>query len=219
MDIFLQLFTDPASFPVWGISGTILLLAGCIIPSLGYKGRLGQRFSPLNHFISELGERNVSTYARVFNLSLVAAGLVFAMYMIQFGFFLGTVPALAAAAVGVFTALSCIMVGVFPMDTMKKHDDAAMCFFYGGLATILLFGLTSLLDARHRLPMVFILFAVLVALAFMAFILIPVLRPKTSVKLDLFGADRPGIWAMPLVEWLAMIGVVGWIAAVSLYFI
>jgi hypothetical membrane protein len=73
MDKFLQLFTDPASFPAWGIAGTIL--AGCIIPSLRYKGRQGQRFSPLNHFISELGERNVSTYARVFNLSLVAAGI------------------------------------------------------------------------------------------------------------------------------------------------
>lgn len=219
MEQFLQLFTDPASFPIWGIAGSILVLSGCIIPSLRYKGRQGQRFSPLNHFISELGERNVSGYARVFNLSLVVAGLLFVMYMIQFGFFLGTTPALTAAGIGVFSALSCIMVGVFPMDTKKKHDDAAMCFFYGGLATILLFGLSSLLDVQHRLPMVFILFAVLVALAFAAFILLPALTPKSGVKLDRFGIDRPRIWPLPLVEWLAMVGVVGWIAAVSLYFI
>ena len=219
MDVLLRLFSDNASFPKWGIAGSILILAGCIIPSLGYKGRQGQRYSPLNHFISELGERNVSVYARVFNLSLVAAGMLFVMYMVQFGSFLGATPALTAAAIGVFSALSCIMVGVFPMDTKKKHDDAAMCFFYGGLATILLFGLSSLLDVRRRLPLVFILFAVLVALAFAAFILLPLLTPKSDVKLDRLGADRPGIWPLPLVEWLAMVGVVGWIAAVSIYFI
>jgi hypothetical protein len=219
MDKFLQLFTDPVSFPVWGIAGTILVIAGCIIPSLKYKGRQSQRFSPLNHFISELGERNVSEYARVFNLSLVAAGLLFVMYMIQFGFFLGTIPAVTAAAAGVFSSLACCMVGAFPMDTMKKHDDAAKCFFYGGLVTILLFGLSSLLDPRHRLPLIFILFAVIVALAFAAFILLPALIPKSEVRKDFFGADRPGIWPLPIVEWLAMVGVIGWIAAVSLYFI
>jgi hypothetical membrane protein len=219
MDKFLQLFTDPVSFPIWGIAGTILVIAGCIIPSLKYKGRQKQRFSPLNHFISELGERKVSAYARVFNLSLVAAGLLFVMYMIQFGFFLGTVPAVTAAATGVFSALACSMVGVFPMDTRRKHDDAAMCFFNGGLVTILLFGLSSLLDDQRRLPLIFILFAVLVALAFAAFILLPASIPKSDKKLDLFGTDRPKVWPRTIVEWLAMLGVVGWIAAVSLYFI
>lgn len=219
MDILLQLFRDPSSFPIWGIAGSLLVVSGCVVPSLKYKGRHGQRYSPLNHFISELGERNVSAFSGVFNVSLVFAGLFFVLFMNQFGFYLNTVPARIASITGVFSALSCTMVGVFPMDTMKKHDDAAMCFFYGGLATILLFGISSMTDPQRRLSLTFIFFAVAVALAFAAFLLLPVLMPRPDKKLDFFGADRPKIWPLPMVEWLAMLGVVGWIAAVSLYFL
>jgi hypothetical membrane protein len=219
MDRIFRLFTDSAAFPLWGLAGSMLVLAGCVIPALRYKGKLGQRYSLLNHFISELGERPVSTFAGVFNAALVAAGLCYVLFMVQFGAFLGTLPAGIAGTAGVFSALACCMVGVFPMDTLKKHDDAAKCFFYGGLATILLFGLASLLDSGRRLPLVFVLFAVAVALAFAAFLLIPVLTPRREGKYDYFGADRPRVWLMPVFEWLAMLGVVGWVAAVSMYFI
>ncbi len=58
----------------WGFAATGVLVVGALIPALSYRGKAGEPYSFLNHFISELGERGVSALAPVFNASLVLGG-------------------------------------------------------------------------------------------------------------------------------------------------
>jgi hypothetical membrane protein len=216
LDFLTELISGPLSFPAWGIAGSILVTIGCVIPSLPYRGRAKERYSPLNHFISELGELNVSVLAPLFNACLVVSGVLFAVFMVGFGRYLGTFAAVLAAAAGVYTSLACSMVGLFPMNRMSWHMISAMSFFYGGLATIILFGTASVLDPRELLPPAFAVFAALVVLAFAAFLLLPQLGGK-NFSLDPAVSTRPRLWMHPLLEWLAMLGITGWILSVSLF--
>ena len=206
-------------FSLWGLSGTAVVLLGCIIPSFVYRGRSNKRFSPLNHYISELGERQVSRFATVFNISLVIAGIFFTFFMVEFGKYFGTFMAFVAAAAGVYSSLSCSLVGFFPMNNINMHMLTSMSFFYGGLVTIVLFGITASLDGEGKLPGAFIIFAAFVALVFSAFLLLPRIVGKKGYMLDPGGKERPSVWLMPIMEWLVLLGILGWITAISLFFI
>lgn len=214
----MELVTGPLPFPVWGIAGCIVVMLGCIIPSLPYRGRAKERFSPLNHFISELGELQVSGLAYLFNACLVVSGIFFTVFMVGFGRYFGTFAAILAAAAGVYSSLACSMVGLFPMNKMAWHMTSAISFFYGGLITIILFGFAAVLDPRKLLPPTFVVFAVLVMLTFLAFLLLHRLGGKTF-SLDPSVSARPKVWMLPLFEWLVMLGITGWILSVSLFFI
>ena len=47
-------------------------------------GTQHEPFSPLNHWISELGEVGVSRLAAVFNVGLVVGGICYALFMLAF---------------------------------------------------------------------------------------------------------------------------------------
>ncbi len=216
MSEYIQRVIQPESFAIWGLSGTIVVLVGSLVPAIAYRGKLGEKYSLLNHFVSELGDRNISLLSSIFNSSLILAGILFSMFMIQLARYLGTIGAFIAGAVGVIAAFGCCMVGAFPMDTIKKHDRCAAVFFTGGLSTVFLFGIISLLDKRHGLPMEFVLYAFIVAMFFAVYIMIP---RKTTIDIVTYkelDAQRPVVWALPLLEWISMLGIIGWIAAVSL---
>ena len=66
---------------VAGVIGPIVV-AGCTAATaLAYRGRDGERYSPLNHWISELGEPGVSRRAAIFNAGAVAGGTCLAVFM------------------------------------------------------------------------------------------------------------------------------------------
>lgn len=75
----------PEMFKIAGIAGVIFGLIGVITPSLFYKGTKGQKYSFLNHFISELGEQGVSRFAWVFNLGMILAGVCIVIASLSFG--------------------------------------------------------------------------------------------------------------------------------------
>lgn len=218
MDFITGLLSGPLYFTVWGVGGSVLVLLGCVAASIPYRGRANERFSPFNHFISELGELDVSRLATLFNACLVVSGGLFTVFMVGFGRYFGTFAAVLAAAAGVYASLACSMVGLFPMNRISWHMTAAMSFFYGGLAMILLFGLAAALDPQSLLPPAFVTAAAAVTLAFAAFLLAPRLEGQTF-SLDPSVSVRPGIWLHPLLEWVVMLGITGWVLSVSLYLI
>lgn len=217
MDFLTGLFSGPIMFPAWGIAGSSVVLAGCIITALPYRGRAREKFSPLNHYISELGELNVSARARLFNVCLVVSGMFFAFFMIGFGMRYSTTTAGFAAVAGVYSSLACSAVGVFPMNNMSRHMISAMSFFYGGLATIFLFGTAAVMDGYRLLPPAFTVLAVAVSIAFVAFFLLPRLGGRVF-SLDPSVSTRPRVWMLPLLEWLVMLGMNVWILSVSIFF-
>lgn len=158
----------------------------------------------------------VSVLARLLNVCLFLSGIFFTFFMVGFGRYFGTFPAVLAAAAGVYSSLACYAVGLFPMNRMSWHMVSAMSFFYGGLLTIVLFAVTAAFDPQKRLPNVFIVFAIVETLVFAAFLLLPRLGGKVF-SLDPSVSERPKLWMLPILEWLVMVGIAGWILSVSFF--
>ena len=51
--------------PRAGVLGSVVLLLASIVAALVYKGTAGEGFSPLNHWISELGEMPLAGIERI----------------------------------------------------------------------------------------------------------------------------------------------------------
>ncbi len=56
----MAFFSDPLTFKIAGMAGVLTVLLGSLVAVFFYRGKDGERYSPLNHFISELGEEGVS---------------------------------------------------------------------------------------------------------------------------------------------------------------
>jgi hypothetical membrane protein len=199
------------NFKLFGLLACMITFAALGIPIPFYTGRSGEKYSPLNHFVSELGEVGVSRAAGFFNGGLIAAGALFIPFMIGLGFSIENAWAKLGMIAGLWTAVWLMLIGIFPMDKLQQHIIAALSFFDGGLATITLFTMGIWLQpaGRENFPrsMVWIgLACILVNIAFIAFN--P--RPTADVKVsDYLRPDplkpRPRIWLMPILEWLVVL--------------
>ena len=136
-------------FYLFGMAGSIVVLACILVPMAAYVGGAGERYSPLNHFISELGQVGVSRLAPVFNAGLIAAGVLYVPFVLGLGAAVGGWWAAAGTLAGLVSAVSVACVGVFPMNNLAPHITAAMTFFRSGLVTVLLFGFAIQLPARR----------------------------------------------------------------------
>jgi hypothetical membrane protein len=71
----LACLQNPTLFQILSFAGAASAILGALIAGLAYRGRQNERYSILNHFISELGEVGISRLAWVFNLGLILCGL------------------------------------------------------------------------------------------------------------------------------------------------
>ena len=215
MNDIIGYVTDPSYFQIWGLSGTAVIFAGCAVAAFFYKGRDGEKYNPLNHFISELGEKGISKLALFFNLGLMIGGILDSIFMIQLGRYIGTPSAVIFSVLGVISSLACLFVGIFPMNNIVRHTVSATIFFYGGMFSVILFSITSFLDKTRHIQEVFSIFAIAVAAVFFAFLTIMRFAVKKGFNLDVSNIKRPAFWLYPLVEWCVMISISIWIIAVS----
>ena len=116
-----------------GLFASAIIVITSVVTAFNYKGKKGESYSPLNHFVSELGEVGVAAYAAVFNTGLIFSGLILVVFLGGLGYFINDFLGYVAAAVGVFTGFSCALVGALPMNNLKRHIPVALSFFNGGL--------------------------------------------------------------------------------------
>ena len=135
----LDLLTNPITFQILSLAGALSAILGSIIAGLAYRGKQGEAYSLLNHFISELGEVGVSRLAWVFNLGLMISGLCLIPASVSLGLLLPGVWSKLGMAAGIVTAVSIGLVGVFPMNKRTPHIRAAVTYFRIGLLMIGLF--------------------------------------------------------------------------------
>ncbi len=57
-----------------GLFASAIIVITSVVTAFNYKGKKGESYSPLNHFVSELGEVGVAAYAAVFNTGLIFSG-------------------------------------------------------------------------------------------------------------------------------------------------
>lgn len=207
----------------FGWIGSLIILIGCLIAAIPYRGRAGEKYSFLNHFISELGEIGVSNLAAFFNVGLVIGGILFIPFIIHLGITLGLWTGYVGMAAGVIASVASVFVGIFSMERLAPHRVAAMTFFRMGLITIVAFTLAVFLqpsEARTISLGVNIIGIIAIA-SYSAFLFI--VRQKTDKKGDenylldpTEKKQRPHFWRTPFLEWVLFFATIGWFFCVSL---
>ncbi len=188
------------------------LIAGTVVPAMGYSGRSGEAYSPLNHFVSELGQVGVSRWAWLFNDSLVIANIS----LLFFGAALTSqIQEIAFRwSFGVLAAITCtagMLVGVYPMNQLPAHLAVAGTFFYSALAMIALHSLYILLFPVGPVGRWLAFPGLVSVLCFICFIGETTRLPHHLGKILSLLAHRPALWSLPFWEWMAITSIGVWI--------
>ena len=210
---------------IFGFAGTGLVLLAVIYPALVYRGKSGERYSLLNHFISELGEVGVSKAARAFNLGLILGGFALLPYIIGLGLKFSSVLGWLGAAAGVVSTVAVACVGLFPMNDIEPHTKAAVTYFRAGLVMVALFGLAILFQpAGHRfVPQSANLLSLAAFIIYAIFVFM--LKPRKTDEPGQAGAsldpqtqpDRPRVWIFSLVEWAVFFATISWLFGMAFF--
>ena len=202
---------------LFGFAGTGLIVLAVLFPAYTYRGKRGERYSLLNHFISELGEVGVSQAAWVFNGGLLLGGLLLLPYTIGVGMAFRSALGWLGTAAGIIAVLGVTAVGIFPMNNLKFHIIAAMTYFRAGLLMVLFFGLAILFqpDGRAIIPPAANLLSLLACLAYGAFLTFPRVKKKQQRPSELLDPqqvpERPRVWALPVLEWAVFFSTIVWL--------
>ncbi len=214
----MEFLNSPLGFIIFSVAGCIFAVAGSLISGGAYRGKEGERYSPLNHFISELGEVGVSKRAWAFNIGLILTGSCLVLASLSLGLMINTILSKIAMGIGVISALSLAMVGVFPMNKIKPHTIAAITYFRSGLVMVILFSLAIGLQTSPEpvLSPWFFLAGLPPMMAFGGFL---ILMGKTSHDSDEpLGTEdlvRPQVWKYAIVEWSIFVAVVLWFLLIA----
>ena len=211
--------TNLILFKVAGLLGCTLSVAGALIAGSAYRGKQGEPYSVLNHFISELGERGVSKRAWAFNWGLILCGILLLPATLNLGLLLPGLWAKIGMVFGVITALSLSLVGVFSMDRLKPHGIAAVTFFRAGLLMVFFF--TLAIAFQHQDNQIFSRSLALASLpaiaAFSTFLVMMGNASKTKDQpLQPLEQARPHVWKIATLEWSIFVTIVFWFLVMAL---
>ena len=189
-----------------GAAGAGIILTGSLVAALFYRGRLGEAYNPLNHFVSELGEVGISAAAWAFNGGLLIGGVLLMVFLVALGRRIGGWLGALFGAVGLACGVCGTAVGAVPMNDLLPHIFWARSFFNLGLGTMLFFSVIALLG-RPGLPRRLAIPGFVATAAFGAFLAIP--QPTASAEGDILAAvtamlnaPRPAVWTPAIFEWL-----------------
>lgn len=208
---------------IFGFTGTGLATLAVFYPALVYRGRCSERFSLLNHFISELGEVGVSQAAWFFNAGLLLGGLVFLPFIIGLGILFGSLLGWLGTAAGIIAGLGVAAVGIFPINNFNLHAIAATTYFRAGLVMVFFFGLAILFQpsGKTMVPQSANLLSLLAFLAYGAFLTFPRHKNKEDKPADVPDPEqtpeRPRIEPLASLEWLVFFSTIAWLFGMTFF--
>lgn len=215
----LTCLESPALLQILSFAGAASAILGALIAGLAYRGRWGERYSILNHFISELGEVGVSQLAWAFNLGLILCGLCLLPASVCLGLMLPGVLSKLGMAAGIVAAISVALVGVFPMNKITPHTRAAVTYFRAGLVMVFFFTLAILFQSANVpvLPRWIVLVGLPTVAAFAYFLIYSrVSYNAPENPLSPLETGRPRVWRMAVSEWAIFLTSVPWFLAIAL---
>jgi hypothetical membrane protein len=195
-----------------GLAGVIAMTLTTTIAAIAYEGAAGERYALINHWISELGEYANSELAWLFNAGLVVGGLAMAVFMLGVGRVIGHGWGGAIAVAGAIAGVSGALVGVFSMDQLQAHGAVALLFFFSAPIAIGIFTAWLIHLRPDDVPRSLIwpgLFTIGVAAAFLTLLFFGDTRSLAAPD------ERPDFWLITILEWLVLIGILAWTAALS----
>jgi hypothetical membrane protein len=194
-----------------GLLGLLAIGVALIVPAAVYVGRAGESYSPLNHFISELGEVGVSQLAWMFNAGMVVSGVLLGLLLAVIGWRLDSGRARVAGVFGILAGLGVVGVGLTPMNDLVPHLGWAFVFFWGGMIALVLLTSAIWRDRGRHLPRWLAGVGFASAAVFVVFLVHPfVVGPPDRRMLDpASGIARPAVWDHAVLEWLVLLAVLG----------
>lgn len=198
---------------VAGLGGPIFMAVASLITALAYHGTAGEAYSPLNHWVSELGEVGVSELATVFNVGLMVGGACFVVLMAGLGWLRGGRLAVLYASIGMVSGIAGFFVGVFPMNKLDLHTIAAQSFFNLGWIAVALASFDFVRRRDRRFPRWLSWLGAATVVAFLGFL---------AAYYGLLGdsslgpaAGRPAVSIVATLEWAVIIGIMAWAFGVA----
>lgn len=195
-----------------GLIGASIIAVGSVVTALAYTGSKGQPYSPLNHFVSELGELAVSRLAVVFNTSLIVGGVCFVVFMIGLAATGQDGLRYLYGLIGAIAGIGGAFVGVFPMDYLGVHSLAALTFFMLGLVTVLLASIGFVRRPDRRFPRWLSALGAATVAAFAVFLVILFGEAGGLAHPD----ERVAVWPVTIFEWLLIVGILLWVFLTAL---
>ena len=190
------------------------ILLGALVTAISYVGYAGEGYSPLNHFISELGENAQSRLAPVFNAGIVIGGVALGLFLLILARHLTGRYAPALELAGVVAGASGALVGVFPMDAHAVHRLVSGLFFCTGWIAVAILSAWLLRHPRSKFPRWLLLpGAISIAADFVFLAVYSTYRP---IDPDANILGREAIWTVPLLEWASLLSLLAWFVCVSL---
>jgi hypothetical membrane protein len=191
-----------------------VILGGATVTGAAYSGPAGEAYSPLNHFISELGELAQSRLAVVYDAGIVAGGLGLGIFLaVVAGHMTGRFRS-AMRVAAVLAGASGVLTGLLPMDTKAAHQIVAAVFFMSGWSVAAVFSAWLLVARRPGFPRWLLVPGLGCIPIFAAFLAVfSTYRPAKPFAPIL---ERPDIWAVPLLEWASLLSLLAWFTALGL---
>jgi len=201
---------DEKHFPIWGLAGSFVGLVFILGSQLGYRGTEGEPYSIFNHYISELGEVGVAVFAWLFNLGMFVSGILFIPFMIGLGLYLRNIVGKLAGLVGVFSSVSIVFVGIYPMNFPMEHATAALSFFLSGMLMTALWALATVIQKESKIPKAFSMGGVTNVAIFALFLYGP---------WEGYGSwtTRPEFSMVTTLEWSIYFAIIGYLLAMAYY--
>jgi hypothetical membrane protein len=204
-----------------GIIGPSLIGLGMLISALAYTGRMGEAYSPLNHFVSELGELGVSELAVLFNAALLIGGLLAAVFMAYLASHFAGWIRYPLGILSVVAALSGALVGIYPMNALESHFRVALGFFNLGMLVSFLYSVVILFGKRHPFPRWLAIPGLINAASFTLFLNFPSEFEEATADLQAymleFAEKRPDFSPLSVTEWVVVLGIMLWILILAAY--
>ncbi len=198
----------PATIAPWaGIVGAISITLGSVVTALAYSGSEGEPYSPLSHWVSELGQLGVSSLAMAFNVSLMISGACLAVFMLGLAASRTGWLRYIYGPVGVISGIAGTFVGIAPMNFIDTHTIAAQAFFNLGWIAV---GLASIDFTRRpeaRFPRWLSTLGGVTVLAFISFLI-------AFGQLDT-STGHPPFRLVVTLEWLVLAGIMTWVLLAS----
>lgn len=210
----ISLSVTPRRLALLGLASAGVVLLGLAIAALAYRGRLGEAYSPLNHFISELGEISVSRLAWVVNLGIVVGGMGLGTFLLLLKSRLNGPFKATFGAAAMIAGVSGTLVGIFPMDYLSTHRIVSDVFFLTGGLVAGIFSLWLLTARRPHFTRWLLIPGAEVVVVFATFAAVY----STYHPADPDGPilNRPaGLWSVPALEWASLLSLLLWVACVS----
>jgi hypothetical protein len=209
-----------AEFAWFGIVSCTIMVAGVFLSTVGFTGMKHEPYSIRNHFISELGDPRFARHKILFAATLVSSGVLNVPFAVGLGLAIGTVLAGIVAGIGIFSSISCCLVGFIPEHKEKAHLAVASCFFMGMAVLMVFFAITIGVHPVPEFPTWIILPTIAVLVVVASFIVNTLRLDKEELARTTRPWDwpngRPQFWLNLFLEWCAFIAMVSWLWMIAL---